>query len=108
MVFMRGYNTPVPARAAAFEYRRQVGDRHGLLPPSREPIGVALWALTALGFVGGLVFFLFGDRFVGISNGTMVGAFLATLWRDNQWLKRQSDFQDMLETLGDDPVERDE
>ena len=98
-VYMSGYPTPDPARAARFDYRQKVGDRYGLLPPSREPVGVVLWIVTVLGFVGSLGFFLVGDRFVGTSSGAMIGAFLITLWRDDKWIKQQPDYQAAIKAL---------
>ena len=92
VVFMRGYKSPVPAKLVRFEYRRKVEGRFGLLPPSFEPIGIMLWVLTGAGFVAAILFFLVGDRFVGASNATMLVSFLITLWRDDQWLKRQPDY----------------
>ncbi len=89
-VFMRGYSSPDPARTAKFEYRRSAADRFDLLPPSREPFGIALWCLTALGFVAAIAFFLVGDRYV------MVASFLFTLWRDDRWIKRQPGYQEAL------------
>lgn len=97
VVFMRGYKSPVPAKLVRFEYRRKVGKRFGLLPPSFEPVGIALWALTVVGFFAAIMFFLIGDRFVGASNATMLLAFLATLWRDDQWLKSQPDYVEAVE-----------
>jgi len=97
IVLMRGYSTPDPARAAGYSYRGRVCDRFGLLPPSRELVGVILWTLTGLGFVAGIAFFLVGDRFIGMAHGTMVGTFLLTLWRDNRWLKQQPGYLAAIE-----------
>ena len=93
VICMRGYSTPDPSRAAGIAYRQRVGDRFGLLPPSKTPIGVLLWTVTALGFVAAIAIFLVSDRYVGAANGSMLGAFMLTLWRDNRWLKRQPDYQ---------------
>jgi hypothetical protein len=93
VIYMRGYSTPDPSRAAGISYRQRVGDRFGLLPPSKTPIGVLLWTITALGFVAAIAIFLVSDRYVGAANGSMLGAFMLTLWRDNRWLKRQPDYQ---------------
>lgn len=92
VIYMRGYSTPDPSRAAGISYRHRVGDRFGLLPPSKTPIGVLLWTITALGFVAAIAIFLVSDRYVGAANGSMLGAFMLTLWRDNRWLKRQPDY----------------
>lgn len=99
VVYMRGYSTPDPVRAARFTYRKQVSDRFGLLPPSREPVGMALWAITLLGFLAAIAFFLVGERFIGASNGTMVVAFGITLWRDERWIREQPKYQAMLDAL---------
>ena len=99
VVYMRGYDTPDPVRAARFGYRKKVGGRLGLLPPSREPVGILLWVVTALGFLAAIAFFLVGDRFVGASSGTMVLAFGFTLWRDERWIQEQPDYQDIIEAL---------
>lgn len=97
VTFVRGYSTGDPSRAAGFEYRRSVGDRFGFLPPTRDPIGMLLWLVTALGFLAALGFFLVGDRYIGASSGVMVSAFLLTLWRDDRWLKRQPEYQAAVE-----------
>jgi membrane associated rhomboid family serine protease len=97
IVLMRGRSTPDPARAAGFDYRHRVSDRFGLLPPSREPVGIILWALTGFGFLAGLAFFLVDGDFIGVASGTMVSSFLLTLWRDNQWLKQQPDYLDAID-----------
>jgi len=99
VVYVRGYETPDPVRAARFGYRKKVGGRLGLLPPSREPVGILLWVVTALGFLAAIAFFLVGDRFVGASSGTMVLAFGFTLWRDERWIREQTDYQDIIEAL---------
>ncbi len=96
-VYMRGYKTPDRRRQARFAYRRDVSDRFGLLPPSKEPVGILLWALTICGFVAAIVLAIIGDRFVGSASATMVGAFLLTLWRDDVWLKRQPEYLEAIE-----------
>lgn len=40
-----------------------------------------------------IAIFLVSDRYVGAASGSMLGAFMLTLWRDNRWLKRQPDYQ---------------
>ena len=92
VVFIRGYSSPDPARAAKFEFRRKMADQRGLLPPSKDRLGVALWSVTALAFVAAIGFFLIGDRYIGVSSGVMIVAFLLTLWRDDRWLKRHPDY----------------
>lgn len=97
VVFMRGYSSPVPAKLVRFDYRREHGGRFGLLPPSFDPIGLVLWIVTAAGFVAAIVFFVTSDRFVGVSHAAMLIAFLLTLWRDDQWLKRQPDYVEAVQ-----------
>lgn len=108
VVFMRGYKSPVPAKRIRFKYRREHGQRFGLLPPSLDPIGLGLWVLTGLGFVAAIGFFLTRDRFIGASNATMLGAFLVTLWRDDQWLKDQPDYLEAVEAAAPSANSEDE
>lgn len=92
VVFIKGYTTPDPVRSTGWAYRKAVAGRYGLLPPSTEPIGLLLWAVTIAGFVAAILFFAFGDRFVGASNALMISSFLLTLWRDDKWIKRQPEY----------------
>jgi hypothetical protein len=102
VVFIHGYSSPDPARAAGWTYRKEVAGSYGLLPPSSEPIGLLLWAATIGGFVAAIAFFAFGDRFVGASNATMISSFLLTLWRDDKWLKQQPGYQAAVKAAKDD------
>lgn len=105
VVFIGGYSTPDPVRAAGWNYRKETAGRYGLLPPSTEPIGLLLWAATIGGFVAAIAFFVFSDRFVGVSNALMISSFLLTLWRDDKWLKRQPGYQVAVEAAkGDEPA----
>lgn len=108
VVFMRGYKSPVPAKLVRFDYRRNVGGRFGLLPPSFDPIGVALWVVTGAAFLAAIGFFLAGGLFVGASNATMLVAFMITLWRDDKWLKRQPDYLEAIEAASSSPAREEE
>lgn len=101
VVFMRGYSSKDPSRNAAFDFRRRHADRFGLLPPSKDPIGIALWCITGLGFVAAIGFFLIGDRYIGVSSGVMIVAFGLTLWRDKNWLERQPGYQSAIADASD-------
>lgn len=101
VVFMRGYSSKDAARNAAFEFRHGQADRFGLLPPSKVPVGIALWSITALAFVAAIGFFLVGDRYIGVSSGVMIVAFGLTLWRDKKWLERQPGYEEAIATAED-------
>ncbi len=108
VVFMRGYSSPDPTRTAGFDFRRQVADRFGLLPPSKDALGITLWCITTAAFIAAIGFFLVGDRYIGVSNGVMIVSFLITLWRDDRWLKRQPGYLEARDAASSGPTDDDD
>lgn len=90
-----------PVQAAALEYRRSVSGPLGLLPPRREPFGLALTTLTLASFIAAVVLLFANSNSLVLACGVMILSNMFAVRRDKAWLTNNAEYQAILAGGGD-------